>query len=540
MANKTLFNSATSHLPRADVLNEAGGRAYRLPPKHALAQLAATGCFNGTYYATADSHLDTLLALAAKVDDNLFLAKLAVYSRQRAFMKDMPAALLLILSKRDPALFQIAFDRVVDNGRVLRTLFQMLRSGRFGRKSLSYSLQRAFQRWLNNAGAAQLLAASIGNDPSLRDVMRLARPTPKDNARRAFFGWLTDKPAEKWAPATTDDLPEEVQALRAFRAAQSELEQIDILTRAHFRWDLLADAVRGPAVWKAIAGHMGPQALRMNLNTLLRHEVFTDDPVMVRFVADRLGHPDEIKRGRQFPYQYLAAYLNAEGKLPHKIKSALGKAAEIACGNVPQLPGPVIIGLDVSGSMSCAVTGNRGAGATSKMRCVDVAALFAAAILRCNPDSVLVPFDDRIHRGGFDPDDSILSLASRLAKFGGGTNCSLPLAEANGRLRNRHFVGCILVSDGESWIGQGRHGSTAVLTEWQHFVKNQTQLHHGGEFVAPKLVCIDLQPYTTVQAPDRDDILNVGGFSDAVLTVVASFLSDDTNRFVTEVEAVAL
>lgn len=55
-----------------------------------------------------------------------------------------------------------------------------------------------------------------------------------------------------------------------------------------------------------------------------------------------------------------------------------------------------------------------------------------------------------------------------------------------------------------------------------------------------KLVCIDLQPYTTTQAPDRSDILNVGGFSDAVFRVVASFLSDDAGRFVAEVEAVEL
>jgi 60 kDa SS-A/Ro ribonucleoprotein len=56
----------------------------------------------------------------------------------------------------------------------------------------------------------------------------------------------------------------------------------------------------------------------------------------------------------------------------------------------------------------------------------------------------------------------------------------------------------------------------------------------------PKLVCIDLQPYVTTQAPDRSDILNVGGFSDAVFRVVESFLSDDANRFVAEVEAIEL
>src|SRR2546421_12954625 len=32
-----------------------------------------------------------------------------------------------------------------------RTLFQMIRSGQFGRKSLSHAPQRAFQRWLNQA-----------------------------------------------------------------------------------------------------------------------------------------------------------------------------------------------------------------------------------------------------------------------------------------------------------------------------------------------------------------------------------------------------
>jgi len=35
-------------------------------------------------------------------------------------------------------------------------------------------------------------------------------------------------------------------------------------------------------------------------------------------------------------------------------------------------------------------------------------------------------------------------------------------------------------------------------------------------------------------------ILNIGGFSDAVFNVVAAFLSEDTGRFVADVEAVEL
>ena len=82
------------------------------------------------------------------------------------------------------------------------------------------------------------------------------------------------------------------------------------------------------------------------------------------------------------------------------------------------------------------------------------------------------------------------------------------------------------------------------MTEWQTFVRNQVQLHGKG-FAGPKLVCIDIQPYTTTQAGEpacgsRSDILNVGGFSDAVFSVVASFLAVDNGRFVAEVEKVEL
>lgn len=549
MANKSLFSSVNSLLPRAGATNEAGGLAYRLSPKHALAQIAATGCFNGVYYTSARNQLDTTKQLIDQIDDNVFLAKLAVYARQRAGMKDMPTALLVVLSTRDTQLTHQVFDRVVDNGRVLRTMFQMIRSGQFGRKSLSSSLQRAFQRWLNDASVGKLLSASIGNDPALRDILRLARPTPRDNTRRALFGWLTDKEPDKWAPAGKNDLPEQVQGLEAYRRAETAEAQALIAGDLRVRWDLLADAAKGPLVWKAIARQMGPQALRMNLNTLMRHEVLNSDRrnrEMVDYVASRLANADDIRRSRQFPYQFLAAYLNASSDVPQKIKAALSVAAEIACGNVPKMPGPVVIGVDTSGSMGCPVSGWRGRGATSKMRCVDVAALFAAAVLRRNPDSVVVPFDTRAYVAKFDPQDSILSLAKRLAKYGGGgTDCSIPLREANSRYGGRPFAGVVLVSDTESWVnggrpyGYGSRGATGVMTQWRQFVKQQ-QAIAGRDMPSPKLICMDLQPHTTSQAPDRNDILNVGGFSDAVFNVVASFLSDDAGRFVREIESIEL
>lgn len=563
MANKDLFSSHEKRLKEADGLNEAGGIAYRLEAKHALAQVAATGTFSNTFYSTGETQLSDVLKLIDEVDDCEFLAKLAIYAREKASMKDMPSALLVALSIRNTELMHRVFDRVVDNGRVLRTVFQMIRSGQFMDKSgksrvgLSSSVQRAFQRWLNQASVSKLLSASIGKDPSLRDILRMARPTPKDNARRALFGWLTGKAVEKWEPATAADLPSEVLSLIAYRNAETVEAQAKVVELLEgVRWDLLADSVKGRKVWALLARMMGPQALRMNLNTLVRHGVFidvassanqndeelssrVDAREMIDFVAERIADKAEIVRSKQFPYQFFAAYMNADEMLPQKIRSALHTAAEIACGNIPEMSGPILIGLDTSGSMSNSIMGHRGRGAVSKMRCIDVAALFAAAILRRNPDSVVIPFDTAAYDAKFDPNDSILSIAERLAKYGGGgTDCSLPLVAANHKHSHRPFAGAVLLSDNESWVSAGQRGSTGVMNAWVDFIANQRRL--TGKGANPKLVCIDLQPNQTTQAYERADIMNIGGFSDAVFTVINSFLGDRGTGFVGEVESIEL
>ena len=529
MVNKQLFSSRSASVSPADAINEAGGTAYALPPKHALAQLAATGYLGNTYYASAEQQLDTMLKFVALVDDNTFLAKLAVYARQKAFMKDMPAALVAILARRDTVLMHRIFNTVIDNGRMLRTLFQMVRSGKFGSRSMSSSLNRAMRSWILSAHEGKLLSASIGNDPALRDILRLIRPKPNTNAQRATLGWLVGRDPAKWAPASPADLPDTLQRLIAYRQASTPQEQLELLhgpMGLPVRWDLLADAAKGAAVWAAIAKQMGHQALRMNLNTLLRHQVFLD-PAMVKFVAEKLRSADEVRQARQFPYQYLAAYMNMDAAIPHVIRQALHAATEIACGNIPELPGPVAIGLDVSGSMRSAMSDR------SSIHCVDVAALFASAILRRNPDSIVIPFDQRTYDCRVDPSDSILSLAERLAKFGGGgTDCSLPIILA-GSIQRR-LAGLVLVSDNQSWINNQAPASS-VATSWREFRVAQRKLGNAS----PKLICIDLQPYATVQAPEASDTLNVGGFSDAVFSVVASFLTG-ASGFVAEVEAVEI
>ena len=57
-----------------------------------------------------------------------------------------------------------------------------------------------------------------------------------------------------------------------------------------------------------------------------------------------------------------------------------------------------------------------------------------------------------------------------------------------------------------------------------------------------KLVCIDIAPYGTTQAQTRSDVLNVGGFSDAVFDQIAAFADGKTgpDHWVAQIERIAI
>src|SRR4029453_10602792 len=140
-----------------------------------------------------------------------FLAKAAIHCRTRGHMKDMPALLLAVLSRRDPALMDRVFDRVVDSPRVLRTFVQIVRSGATGRKSLGSAPKRCVRAWLDQRPGGALLGASAGNAPSLADIVRMVHPKPSTREREAFYGYLTGR------DVAVEALPAIVKQLEAFK-----------------------------------------------------------------------------------------------------------------------------------------------------------------------------------------------------------------------------------------------------------------------------------------------------------------------------------
>jgi 60 kDa SS-A/Ro ribonucleoprotein len=517
MANATLFRSLFGALiPGANARNEAGGPAYQLPPQHALAQFAATGCFNATFYASAEQQLERVLELAALVTPE-FLAKTAVYCRERGYMKDMPALLLAALSRRDPRLMDGIFDRVIDSPRMLRTFVQIVRSGATGRKSLGSGPKRCVRRWLTQKTEAELFGASVGNAPSLSDIVRMVHPKPATRQREALYAYLLGRNVAR------ELLPAGAQQFESFKAGdRSEVPDVP--------FQMLTALDLDRREWTEVARRASWQTTRMNVNTFARHGVF-DEAKVTDLIAARLRDASEIARARVFPYQLLAAYRATDDAVPGRVRSALEDAMELSIANVPAIERQVYVCPDVSGSMRWPLTGRR-KGATTAVRCVDVAALVTAAVVRRNPTAEVLPFEQSVVSVRLSSRDSVMTNAERLAAVGGGgTSVSAPLAMLNARKAVGDLV--IVVSDNESWVDAAGARGTATLREWNAFRARNRQA---------RLVLIDLQPYGTTQAFEREDILNVGGFSDRVFEVVSEFAAGrlGSGHWVGEIESIAL
>lgn len=299
-------------------------------------------------------------------------------------------------------------------------------------------------------------------------------------------------------------------------------------------FQLLTSLNLGPREWSQIARNASWQTIRMNLNTFARQGVFAD-PETLGVVARRLADPAEIRSAKVFPYQLYSAFRAASPTLPAQIINALQDAMEIAVSSVPVISGSVVVCPDISGSMHGAVTGHR-RGATSAVRCLDVAALVTAALLRQNPQARVLPFDTEVRPIRFNARDTVMTNAAKLSETpGGGTSCSAPLEAL---VRSAEPVDlAVLISDNESWIDSsasaGRAEATRSLQAWEQIKRRHPQA---------KLVCLDLVPNTHTQVLERPDVLNIGGFSDQVFQRMADFArGHGTGRsLVDQIERVAL
>lgn len=516
MANSKLFSRRSPvKKVRTDTVNLAGNAAYSMQAKEALSTLAVTGTFNNTFYANAVDQLNEVKTLLGQVEPE-FAAKVAIYARQSGFMKDMPAFIVAYLMSTDidsPTLQRI-FNSVITNGKMLKNFVQIMRSGQInGRKSMGTRPKRFVQNWLNSRPIDRLIQDNIGNDPSLTDVVKMVHPCPIDTEHSEFYKYLL-------SGQIGDSLPKRLWDYKAWKEGErSTVPDMPFLQ--------LTSETLTVKDWERIVPTMSWTALRMNLNTLQRNGYFHNDK-NIKSVAQRISDPTEVRKSKCFPYQLMTAYQHGDD-LPGPIKLALQDALEIATENVPEFVGSIGCIIDTSGSMQSPVTGNRGS-ASTKVMCTHVAGLIGSTLLRNNPTTTMIGFATTGFPLDLNPRDSVMTNAQVIAKKGGGgTNLTAGMELLFSKNKSPDLV--IVVSDNQSWMDTGQlGGQTAARGVWGKIKKNNPNA---------RLVCIDLQPYTTTQIPSDKSVMNIGGFSDQVWEVIAEFCQNQ-GGFVRKIEEITI
>ncbi|MEV5314215.1 TROVE domain-containing protein [Streptomyces sp. NPDC052610] len=195
------------------------------------------------------------------------------------------------------------------------------------------------------------------------------------------------------------------------RAVVTAPDGAERLAAAGMTWEALAGWLQGPMdkeAWEAVIPSMGTMALVRNLRNF--DEAGVSDEVAAR-VAARIADPEEVRRSRQFPFRYLAAYQHAPSlRWAYPLEQALGHSL----ANVPALPGRTLVLVDRSGSMFWSRLSDR-----SELNRADAAAVFGTALALRAAHADLVEFGTSSNAVPFGAGESVLKILGRFGDLGG-------------------------------------------------------------------------------------------------------------------------
>ncbi|WP_415954195.1 TROVE domain-containing protein [Streptomyces sp. KLOTTS4A1] len=269
-------------------------------------------------------------------------------------------------------------------------------------------------------GTSLLKYDTPGKGYRFGDILNLVHATPDPD--KPWQGDLFRYALDRRHRPETAVAPESLPVLAAHRALM-ELpvgERRAVVTgpdgparlaAAGLTWEALAGWLQGPmdkAAWEAVIPSMGAMALVRNLRNF--DEAGVSDKVAAR-VAAKIADPEQVRRSRQFPFRYLAAYRHAPSlRWSYPLEQALGHSL----GQVPALPGRTLVLVDRSGSMFHSKMSDR-----SRLSRADGAAVFGAALALRAERADLVQFGSGSAPVSFKPGESVLKILDRFGNLGG-------------------------------------------------------------------------------------------------------------------------
>jgi len=502
------------------VKNAAGGYVYAIDPWARVDRFLILGSEGGTYYATEHALTqENAKNLADRVRENgtRVVERIVAISTEGRAPKQDPAifALAMCAGWGDEETRRLALGRGLQA--VCRTGSHLLQFASYVEQFRGWGrgLRRAIGDWYGNkpvdALAYQVLKYQNRYGWTHRDLLRVAHPIAEGESRNAIYRWVAGK-------GNGDD----IRIVAAFEQAKRMLDA-DAQTMAAFvrEHELPREAIpsawlREPAVWEALLSQMPMTALLRNLATMSRVGLLTPASAATKVAVQRLGDAGRIAAARIHPVGVLAAlvtYASGRGvrgdatwKPVPAIVEALDAAFYLAFGNVAPSNKPMLIGLDVSGSMGCgSIAGVPGL--SPRMASAALSLVHA----RIEPQCEVMAFSGRFMPLNVRKNEKLRELVERTQSLPfERTDCALPMLYAlEKRLKVDTFV---VLTDNETWAGN-IHPDEALrrYREWSG--------------IDAKLVVVGMTATGfTIADPNDAGMLDVVGFDTATPNLIADFI----------------
>ncbi len=511
-------------LGTSQVRNSAGGYVWAVDDWTRLNRFLILGAEGGSYYAseralTAENAGAVFRCVDA--DGPRVVQTIVDISKSGRAPKNDPAlfALALAAAYGDDATRRAALDALPQ---IARTGTHLMHFAAFvdGKRGWGRGLRRAIGAWYEARPAKdvayQALKYQARDGWSHRDLLRLAHPQPANDSQRTLYHWIT----QGWEGVGDEPHPDPaLRQIWAFERAKRATTAVEIaslirdyrLPREAIPTQWLNEAV----VWEALLDDMPMTALIRNLATLTRVGLLAPKSDWTKRVIEQIGDTTRLRKARVHPIAVLSAlrtYAGGHGVRGgntwtpvQKVVDALDGAFYAAFGNVEPTNARWLLGLDVSGSMTC---GNvAGVPGLTPREASSAMALVTAAT---EPHYQTMAFCDRFVPLGLSPRqrlDDVLKLTNNLSF--GATDCALPMLWA---MQHKAEIDVFVVyTDSETWFGK------------VHPVQALRQYREKTGIAARLIVCGMVANAFTIADPKDAGMMDVVGFDTATPQLIADF-----------------
>jgi 60 kDa SS-A/Ro ribonucleoprotein len=409
------------------VANSAGGYSFPLDQWQRLKRFAILGSEGGTYYISEKAltleNANNVLA-CIREDGVRAVNEILAISQEGRAPKNDPAifALALAVSHGDPTTRKAALNALPKICRTGTHLFAFTEYVN-GLRGWGRGLRRGVAAWYTAMNARDLVYQVVKyrqrDGWTHTDVMRLAHPTPTDETQGAIFKWVTRREEAEWARDPHSPENDAMAFIWGFERAQ-EAKDVSTILKLIATYDLPREALptewlKEAAVWEALLEKMPMTAMIRSLGAMSRAGLLTPMSASEKIVIERLRNADLLRKARVHPIAMLSAlrvyamgyslrgqtnrwggYVYTAPKEKEwaptpRIMDALDKAFELAFNNVEPANKRMMLGLDVSGSMSTGMIAGV-AGLTPR----DGSAAMAMVTARTEPQYSIISFQDKI------------------------------------------------------------------------------------------------------------------------------------------------